>query len=106
MHHKEPTTHLYRALLRELRLGSPKKRAERNPLIGQQLRAMVDEAIQRPHPQNIDRAILEARDFLRSARIHAELLQRYNPTLGMSEEERIHATARRVGLDTPIEYKA
>jgi hypothetical protein len=34
-----------------------------------------------------------------------ELLKRYNPIADMSEEEKIHATARRVGMDTPLEYK-
>lgn len=34
-----------------------------------------------------------------------ELLKRYNPLHDMTEEERVHATARRVGLDTPIEFK-
>lgn len=35
-----------------------------------------------------------------------ELLQRYNPTVGMSEEERVRLTARRVGLDVPITHDA
>lgn len=34
-----------------------------------------------------------------------ELLKRYNPIADMSEEEKIHATARRVGMDVPLEYK-
>lgn len=34
-----------------------------------------------------------------------ELLERYNPVHGMSQEERTVATARRVGLDMPIEKK-
>ena len=35
-----------------------------------------------------------------------ELLQRYNPTTGMTEGERIRLTARRVGLDVPITHDA
>ncbi|KAE8234848.1 hypothetical protein CF326_g94 [Tilletia indica] len=42
--------------------------------------------------------------FMRSKRIHGDLLIRYNPTHGMSEQERVRATARRVGLDVPVEY--
>ncbi|KAK0541545.1 hypothetical protein OC835_000013 [Tilletia horrida] len=42
--------------------------------------------------------------FMRSKRIHGELLLRYNPTHGMTEQERVRATARRVGLDVPQEY--
>ncbi|SPC64046.1 related to FMC1 - mitochondrial matrix protein, required for assembly of F1F0 ATP synthase [Ustilago sp. UG-2017b] len=44
--------------------------------------------------------------FLQSKALHAELLQRYNPTTGMTEEERIRLTARRVGLDVPITHDA
>ncbi|WFD36802.1 hypothetical protein MCUN1_003692 [Malassezia cuniculi] len=39
--------------------------------------------------------------FLRSKRVHAELQERYNPTIGMTRAEHIRATARRVGLDVP-----
>ncbi|SNX83685.1 related to FMC1 - mitochondrial matrix protein, required for assembly of F1F0 ATP synthase [Melanopsichium pennsylvanicum] len=42
--------------------------------------------------------------FLTNKALHAELLQRYNPTTAMSEEERIRLTARRVGLDVPITH--
>lgn len=34
-----------------------------------------------------------------------DLLKRYNPLHDMSDDERIRATARRVGLDAPTEYK-
>ncbi|SAM64434.1 related to FMC1-mitochondrial matrix protein, required for assembly of F1F0 ATP synthase [Ustilago bromivora] len=44
--------------------------------------------------------------FLKNKALHAELLQRYNPTTGMTEEERIRLTARRVGLDVPITHDA
>ncbi|RSH87677.1 uncharacterized protein EHS24_000191 [Apiotrichum porosum] len=101
----QPTTHLYRAVLREMRLASRQPRATRNPVVGRELRAMIDEArLCTTSPKDadaLDRALLEAGDFMRAARIHA----RYNPIHGMSEQERIHATARRVGLDTPVEYK-
>ncbi|PWN47492.1 hypothetical protein IE53DRAFT_390365 [Violaceomyces palustris] len=42
--------------------------------------------------------------FLKGKRVHAELLERYNPTHGMTEQERVRATARRVGLDVPKEH--
>ncbi|WWD20018.1 hypothetical protein CI109_104491 [Kwoniella shandongensis] len=98
----EPITHLYRSLLRELRLVSQQPRSKRNltPIV--QLRSLVASS---SSPQALSKTLLETRDFLRSSRIHAELLKRYNPIHGMSEEERIVATANRVGLNTPIEYK-
>lgn len=34
-----------------------------------------------------------------------DLLERYNPTHGMTVQERTRATARRVGLDVPKEGK-
>ncbi|ETS60707.1 hypothetical protein PaG_04610 [Moesziomyces aphidis] len=42
--------------------------------------------------------------FLQNKALHAELLQRYNPTSGLTEEERVRLTARRVGLDVPITH--
>lgn len=63
-------------------------------------------------------------EFLRAGRLHGvgctgtqgradllmtkidpqELLIRYNPLHDMSPEERVHATARRVGLESPEKY--
>ena len=42
--------------------------------------------------------------FLRHKRTHAALLERYNPSSAITEEERIRLTARRVGLDVPLTY--
>lgn len=41
--------------------------------------------------------------FLRSKRVYTSLMEQYNPLYGMSEQERIRATARTVGLDVPEE---
>ncbi|KAI9466741.1 hypothetical protein BJY52DRAFT_1110584, partial [Lactarius psammicola] len=40
--------------------------------------------------------------FLRSQRMHKTLLDRYNPLFDLTAEERIEATAHRVGLNMPI----
>ncbi|EJT52022.1 hypothetical protein A1Q2_03209 [Trichosporon asahii var. asahii CBS 8904] len=79
------TRSLYRSLLREFRLA---------------LRSLVTSG-----GKDVDRALLEARDFLKAKRIHHELVKRYNPTHDMTQEERVAATARRVGLDKPEEFK-
>ncbi|WVQ79549.1 hypothetical protein IAT38_001648 [Cryptococcus sp. DSM 104549] len=97
-----PVSHLYRSVLRELRLSSHKPRSTRNLIVQNNIRTLILTA---SSPETLERTLLETRDFLKSSRIHAELLRRYNPIHGMSEEERINATARRVGLNTPKEFK-
>ena len=42
--------------------------------------------------------------YLRSQRIYGQLLERYNPGMGMDEEQRVRLTARRVGMDMPEEW--
>lgn len=42
--------------------------------------------------------------YLRAQRTYVSLLERYNPGMGMEEEERVRLTARRVGMDLPVEY--
>ncbi|KAJ5170299.1 uncharacterized protein N7500_003082 [Penicillium coprophilum] len=39
--------------------------------------------------------------YARAQRVYCELLERYNPGMGMTEEEKIRLTARRVGFDLP-----
>ena len=43
--------------------------------------------------------------FVRAQRMYATLLERYNPGMGMDEEERVRLTARRVGMDLPEEWR-
>lgn len=47
------------------------------------------------------RVLADLELFLRSKRVHSTLQERYNPMYGMSEKDRIQATARRVGLNVP-----
>jgi ATP synthase assembly factor FMC1 len=42
--------------------------------------------------------------YLKAQRQYAALVERYNPGMWMDEEERVRLTARRVGMDLPIEY--
>ncbi|EEH38058.1 hypothetical protein PAAG_00979 [Paracoccidioides lutzii Pb01] len=41
--------------------------------------------------------------YLRAQRVYVTLLERYNPGADMSEEERVRLTARKVGMELPIE---
>lgn len=42
--------------------------------------------------------------YLAAQRKYVTLVERYNPGMNMDEEERIRLTARRVGMDLPMEY--
>jgi len=44
--------------------------------------------------------------YLKAQRMYTTLVERYNPGMGMEEEERVRLTARRVGMDLPAEYKS
>jgi ATP synthase assembly factor FMC1, mitochondrial len=44
-------------------------------------------------------------EYLQAQRKYATLLERYNPGMGMDEEEKVRLTARRVGMNLPEEYK-
>lgn len=44
--------------------------------------------------------------YVQAQRMYATLIERYNPGMGMSEEERVRLTARRVGMDLPPEFQA
>lgn len=42
--------------------------------------------------------------YLKQQRVYATLIERYNPGMNMSEEDRVQKTARRVGMDLPDEW--
>ncbi|KAF2274093.1 uncharacterized protein EI97DRAFT_435456 [Westerdykella ornata] len=42
--------------------------------------------------------------YVAAQRQYVTLVERYNPGLGMSEEDRVRLTARRVGMDMPEEW--
>jgi ATP synthase assembly factor FMC1 len=61
----------------------------------------------RQPPQDPSTAVQHAEQFLaylRAQRTYVQLLERYNPSLDMDEEERVRLTARRVGMDLPPEF--
>jgi ATP synthase assembly factor FMC1, mitochondrial len=43
--------------------------------------------------------------YLKAQRTYKSLLDRYNPGMGMDEAERVRLSARRVGMNLPIEHK-
>ncbi|PAV20675.1 complex 1 LYR [Pyrrhoderma noxium] len=97
----------YRSILREVAKSSISPRATRNREINQSFRTLIQSQCAK-EGADIAKIVRDANNaaiFLRSQRIYTELLDRYNPLRDMTQEERVHATARRVGLDTPLEAK-
>lgn len=58
------------------------------------------------HAKTITERIAEGEQFVKyvqSQRQYLSLLERYNPGMNMTEEERTRLTARRVGMDLPVD---
>lgn len=43
--------------------------------------------------------------YVQAQRMYATLIERYNPGMGMSEEERVRLSARRIGMNLPVEFE-
>ncbi|KAI0835091.1 hypothetical protein F5Y06DRAFT_143875 [Hypoxylon sp. FL0890] len=94
---------LYRSLLRELPpkpLTSSSSSRTRSP-IHQRLRESF--SADAPHEHAAAQAD-QLVQYLKAQRQYTTLLERYNPGMNMDEEERVRLTARRVGMDLPVEY--
>ncbi|KAI9741350.1 MAG: hypothetical protein M1834_003067 [Cirrosporium novae-zelandiae] len=105
---------LYRSLLREL-----PKRPNGGPLsnpspLQRHLRTsfstppLSPSLSSQPSNKHTARKIQEAEQYvqyIRAQRMYVTLLERYNPGMGMDEEERVRLTARRVGMDLPVEME-
>jgi len=96
---------LYRSLLRELPprpiLASP-----RSP-IHELLHKNFLNQQQPPTASRPELTVAQAEQFahyLRAQRQYTTLLERYNPGMGMDEEERVRLSARRVGMNLPVEF--
>ncbi|EAQ85270.1 hypothetical protein CHGG_09284 [Chaetomium globosum CBS 148.51] len=103
------TRSLYRSLLRELP-PRPLLSTPRAPL-HQRLRDNFQQPQSSTSPAaaggpTADLRAAQAEQYvayLRAQRTYVTLLERYNPGMGMDEEERVRLTARRVGMDLPVE---
>ncbi|KIW16339.1 hypothetical protein PV08_06390 [Exophiala spinifera] len=102
------TRSLYRRLLRELPpLPTPRHKHPRTP-IHASIRSHLSQPLADTSPEYVTARCQEAEQFityLRAQRTYTVLLQRYNPGMNMDEEERVRLTARRVGMELPIEWK-
>lgn len=43
--------------------------------------------------------------YLQAQRKYTTLVERYNPGMNLDEEERVRLTARRVGMEMPVEFE-
>jgi ATP synthase assembly factor FMC1 len=100
-------TSLYRRLLRELPTSAPTTRTAHQKLstpsvLQRRIRNSLSTETANPTAQ-----LQQAEQFVQyvqAQRMYATLIERYNPGMGMSEEERVRLTARRVGMDLPDEF--
>ncbi|KAF8414645.1 hypothetical protein L210DRAFT_3316573, partial [Boletus edulis BED1] len=92
---------LYRNVVREVARASISPRTQRNNVVSANLRRVFERHGQSSEPEAFRRDVENIVTFMRSQREYKTLLERYNPLIDLTAEERIEATARRVGLNMP-----
>jgi ATP synthase assembly factor FMC1 len=108
---------LYRRLLRELPSTPQTTRTQHQKLsspshLQQRIRSTLStsragEGSSSGSNKNAQGHIQQGEQFIQyvqAQRTYATLLERYNPGMGMTEEERVRLSARRVGMNLPVEF--
>lgn len=100
---------IYRRLLRELPTAPQTTRTQHQKLsspsvLQKAIRSSIATPKAGPSTQGQIQQAEQFIQYVQAQRTYASLLERYNPGMGMTEEERVRLTARRVGMDLPIEY--
>lgn len=90
---------MYRAILREL---PHRPLSAQSPLQSRIRQRLATPANEKATQEQLERADQIAQ-YARAQRMYATLLERYNPGADMTEEERVRLTARRVGMELPVE---
>jgi hypothetical protein len=73
------------------------------------LQQRVRQSFTNPTSTNAESQIAQAEQFvqyIQAQRQYTTLIERYNPGMGMSEEERVRLTARKVGMNLPVEFQS
>lgn len=102
---------LYRRLLRELPVKDQTTRTAHQKLsaaspLQKRLRAQLATPPSPPATEASQAAQAEQFvQYVQAQRMYATLIERYNPGMGMSEEERVRLSARRIGMNLPAEYE-
>ncbi|KAI0650072.1 hypothetical protein C8Q79DRAFT_900663 [Trametes meyenii] len=95
----------YRAIVREVNRASIYPRSTRPQTVASHIRGIFEERRDGDDNARFYHDMRNAATFMRAQRTHKALLERYNPLLGLSVEERVKKTANRVGLDMPATPK-
>ncbi|KAM0749106.1 hypothetical protein T439DRAFT_316206 [Meredithblackwellia eburnea MCA 4105] len=99
---------MYRSVLRQLAKNSIHPRKERSLDATRHIRTLFEEA--RGLKAGSEELLALGRHaenmavYLKAHRIHKELVERYNPTSGLTQEERAKLSAKRVGLNMPEDF--
>lgn len=104
---------LYRRFLRELPARKPSLLANPSPM-QKHIRADITaspstESSSLSHQLQSKSASARAQEaeqylqYVQNQRLYTTLVERYNPGMNMDDEERVRLTARRVGMELPIE---
>ncbi|MCJ1448598.1 MAG: hypothetical protein MMC23_009115 [Stictis urceolatum] len=92
---------IYRALLREL----PHRPLSSPSPIQSRIRSLFSTTCSSEQGVQELQAAEQYIQYIKSQRLYATLLERYNPGMSVDEEERVRLTMRRVGMDMPEEWK-
>ena len=101
---------LYRRLLRELPPKPQTTRTAHQKLsaaspLQQRLRAYFSTANPAASQASQEAQAEQFVQYVQAQRMYATLIERYNPGMGMSEEERVRLSARRIGMNLPVEFE-
>ncbi|WPH00364.1 Hypothetical protein R9X50_00319100 [Acrodontium crateriforme] len=104
---------LYRRFLRELPTRTPSILANPSPL-QKHIRAdfspadpAAPQSLKHQHEKEALQRLHEAEQYIqyvKAQRTYITLIERYNPGMNMNEEDKVRLTARRVGMNLPIEH--
>lgn len=96
---------IYRSLLRELP-PRPILVRPRTPIHSQLRKHFIYQPQQwNPTERKVGLAAAEQyKAYFRAQRHYVSLIEQYNPGMGMSQEERVRLSARKVGMDLPAAY--
>lgn len=102
---------LYRRLLRELPVKTQTTRTAHQKLstpspLQQRLRAQfATPPSSAASPASQEAQAEQFIQYVQAQRMYATLIERYNPGMGMTEEERVRLSARRIGMNLPVEFE-